>query len=134
MTTTGHDLRRLERHLHHPAAPGEFGEDELVGLPEPVARYFRVAITPGAPLARAAEIEMRGRLKLNGRWLRFRAHEVLSPHDGFVWRARVAGLVAGSDRLVDGHGTGRWAEGEFLRCEVTALTPIVDSPGRESRE
>lgn len=51
---------------------------------------------------------MRGRLRLNGRWLRFRAHEVLAPHDGFVWRARVAGIIAESDRCVDGHGQMGW--------------------------
>lgn len=100
--------RDLGDRLRRSADPGAFHEDELSGLPEPVARYFRAAITPGAPLARAADLEMRGRLNLNGRWLRFRSHEVLAPHDGFVWRARVAGVIAGSDHYVDGRGQMEW--------------------------
>ena len=36
--------------------------------------------------------------------LPFRAHQVLSPPHGFVWTARAAGVIAGSDRYVDGDG------------------------------
>lgn len=108
-TTTGaDDLASIEQRLRVSADHGRFSEEELVGLPEPVARYFNAAIAPGAPLARAADIDMRGKLKLNGRWLPLRAHEVLAPHEGFVWRARVAGVISGSDRCVDGRGVMDW--------------------------
>lgn len=106
--TDTEDLDSLERRLRLRADAGRFSEDELVGLPEPVARYFRAAISPGAALARAADLDMRGRLKLNGRWLPLRAHEVLAPHEGFVWRARVAGVISGSDRCADGRGAMDW--------------------------
>jgi hypothetical protein len=33
---------------------------------------------------------------------------VLSPHHGFVWTARAAGLVAGGDRYADGAGAMQW--------------------------
>jgi Family of unknown function (DUF6544) len=50
---------------------------------------------------------MRGRIKI-GRWLPFRARQVLDPHHGFVWAARTAGVITGSDRYVDGAGGMDW--------------------------
>jgi hypothetical protein len=50
---------------------------------------------------------MRGHIKV-GRWLPFRAHQVLNPHHGLVWAARVAGVIAGSDRYVNGVGGMDW--------------------------
>jgi hypothetical protein len=87
---------------------GTFDATELEDLPEPVKRYLRAAIAPGAALSRAADIRMRGHLKLNGRWLRLRARETLAPLDGFVWRARVAGVISGSDRAAHGGGVLDW--------------------------
>ena len=87
-----------------------FGEDELVGLPAPVQRYFRASIAVGAPLAPAARIEMRGSDQDRAaRWLPFCATEVLAPRRGFVWSARVAGgLFVGSDQYASGLGEMRW--------------------------
>ena len=89
------------------AADGSFTPAELEGLPDPVQRYFRAAIEPGTPLARTALITMNGHLRI-GRWLPFRGTEVLTPHRGFVWWARAAGIVSGSDRYVDGAGELDW--------------------------
>lgn len=50
---------------------------------------------------------MRGRIKL-GRWLSFRAHQSLSVPEGFIWTARIAGVITGSDRYVDGEGAMAW--------------------------
>ena len=73
-----------------PPQPGVFSPGELDGLPEPVLRYLNAAVAPGTPLARTARIRMHGTIRI-GRWLPFRAHEVISPHTGFVWSARAAG-------------------------------------------
>ena len=100
--------RQGEDVLRIPADRGAFDDGDLAGLPEPVMRYLRAAIAQGAPLARAADMVMRGRLRLKGRWLPFRAHEVLAPHEGFVWRARVGGVITGSDRCIGGHGQMDW--------------------------
>jgi Family of unknown function (DUF6544) len=102
------DLQALERRLRLSPASGVFDEGELTGLAEPVARYFRAAIAPGAPLTRAADLDMHGRLRLGGRWLRVRAHEVLAPDTGLIWRARVAQVITGSDRCADGWGIMDW--------------------------
>ena len=121
------DARRLpvgdvERELAQPAAQGVFGEEELEGLPEPVRRYFRAAIAPGTPLALAARLGMRGSIKLGGRWLPFQARQVLAPHRGFVWAARVAGrLFAGSDQYVDRCGWMQW--------RILGMIPFVGADG-----
>lgn len=41
----------LEADIILPPALGAFSERELDGLPEPVRRYVRTSIAPGAPLA-----------------------------------------------------------------------------------
>ena len=96
------------------AADGSFTPAELEGLPGPVQRYFRTAIEPGTPLARTALITMSGRLRI-GRWLPFRGAELLTPHRGFVWWARAAGIISGSDRYVDGIGELDWKLGGLVR-------------------
>jgi hypothetical protein len=84
-----------------------FSSAELEGLPEPVRRYLRTAIVPGTPLAECARLRMRGRIKV-GRWQPFSAREVLNPHEGFIWSARAAGVIAGSDLYFDGAGAMNW--------------------------
>jgi hypothetical protein len=92
-----------------PAAPGRFDPAELDGLPEPVRRHLAMAVAPGTPLATSARLAMRDSIKV-GRWLPFRAHQVLDPHHGFVWAARAAGLITGTDRswTAPGSWTGSW--------------------------
>ena len=95
-------------------ADGSFDPAELKELPDPVQRYLRTAIEAGTPRARTALITMSGRLRM-GRWLPFRAAEVLTPHRGFVWWARAAGIISGSDRYVDGVGELDWRIGGLVR-------------------
>lgn len=87
--------------------PCGFTLEELEALPEPVRRHLRMAISPGTPLAQTVRLRMRGRIKM-GRWLPFRAIQELSPHRGFVWSARVGGVITGSDSYHDGVGEMRW--------------------------
>jgi uncharacterized protein DUF6544 len=84
-----------------------FSGAEVGGLPNPVRRYLEAAVAPGTPLTKCVRLRMRGRIKV-GRWLPFTARQVLNPHEGFVWTARAAGLIAGSDRYLDGAGAMRW--------------------------
>lgn len=87
-----------------PRAVGEFDPSELAGLPGSVARYLSASIAPGAARATAARVAMDGRIRLGGRWLAFRAHEVIAPREGFLWAARVAGVIWGADSLIGGAG------------------------------
>ena len=136
-------VSEFETGLARPGARDVFRDDELVGLPAPVQRYFRAAIAPGTPLALAARLEMQGSIKIGGRWLPFRATEVLAPHRSFLWSARVSGgLFAGSDQYVvsaqmerwgDPNNTGTWALHSF-GFEATARATFggvsIPSQGR----
>jgi hypothetical protein len=113
-------LSELEGRLLRAAEPGTFGGAELDGLPEPVQRHLAAAIAPGTPLAVGARLRMRGRIKV-GRWLPFRAREVLGPQHGFVWAARAAGVIAGSDRYLDGAGGMDW--------KLAGLVTVVHADG-----
>jgi hypothetical protein len=104
---SGKATREPEARLLRPAGPERFGPAELDGLPGPVRRHLAQAIAPGTPLHTAARLTQRGQIKV-GRWLPFRARQVLSPGQGFVWTARAAGIIAGSDRYLDGAGAMRW--------------------------
>jgi hypothetical protein len=113
-------LSELEGRLLQAPAPGRFTSSELDGLAEPVRRHLTQAIAPGTPLATSVWLRMRGRIKV-GRWLPFRACQILSPHHGFVWSARAAGVIAGSDRYVDGAGVMDW--------KLAGLVTVVHAEG-----
>ena len=112
------DIRR--QLLPGPEPPWAFTDAELDGLPDPVGRYLRAAIAPGTPLATAARFRMRGQIKL-GRWIPFRAEELLAPHQGFHWAARAAGVISGFDRHVGGQGRMRW--------RLLGLVPVMWADG-----
>ncbi|MCZ7530237.1 MAG: hypothetical protein M5U31_07760 [Acidimicrobiia bacterium] len=110
---------REQRRLALPAATA-FDPAEIAGLPEPVRRYFTAAIAPGTPASRSVELRMRGSIRI-GRWMPFRADEILTPLRGFVWRARAAGIISGSDRFVDDKGVMRW--------KLAGVVPVMSAEG-----
>jgi hypothetical protein len=119
--------RELERVAR---ATGERFHPELVATaPEPVRRYFTAAVAPGTQLASGALLTMRGRIKI-GRWLPFRARQVLVPRHGTVWSARVAGVIVGSDRYASGAGGMDWKLPGLLRV-VRAEGPDVSRSAAE---
>jgi hypothetical protein len=97
-----------------------FSRDEVRGLDEPVQRYFTTAIEPGTPLFTAARLAMHGRIKV-GRWVPFRATELLAPRTGFLWRATAAGTITGFDRYLAGEGRMQWRLG--------GVVPLIDAGG-----
>lgn len=104
------------------AAPDEpLDADDLDGLPEMVRRYFRQSLAAGEPVIRAARLRMRGHIKI-GRWLPFRAREVLDPMRGFVWRVHVAGgLIRGFDRYL--------ADESQMKMALLGVLPVVNQRG-----
>ena len=117
---TGTGIASWERALGRSPAQGTFDGEEIAGLPEPVQHHLTAAIRSGSALTTAVGLKMHGRIKV-GRWLSFRARQVLSPHEGFLWTARAAGLIAGSDRYLDGVGAMRW--------KVAGLITVADGEG-----
>lgn len=90
-----------------------FSDTELEGLESPVVRHLRHAIAPGTPLIQCGRLSMRGSIKL-GRWLPFRARQVLAPHFGFIWAARIAKVISGADQYLGGTGGMDWKLGGLL--------------------
>lgn len=128
-------LRSAEARLGHLPSSGSFVEGELEGLPDPVRRYFHASIASGTPLARSARLRMRGSIKQGRWWLPFRAEQMVAPLHGFVWAARVAGVLVGSDRYAAGAGVMEWTLLGLVRV-VRAEGPDIahSSAGRAGAE
>ena len=106
-----------------PPSTGVFDPDGLARLPAPARRYLAHAIVPGTPLASAVRLRMHGEIKLKG-WLPFTAEQVISWHQGMIWKAtvRMHGLpVSGFDRYLDGEGAMRW--------KLLGLVPVMTASG-----
>lgn len=114
-----HHSATAEQQLHQPVERA-FDPASIQSLPAPVRRYLCHAIEPGAPLIRSARLQMRGHIKV-GRWLPFRATEVLAPPQGFEWRARAALLISGFDRYLSGSGDMQW--------KLAGLFPVAAATG-----
>ena len=95
---------------------------DLSTVPDPVRRYFERALGSDPRPARGAVLEMRGQIKL-GRWLPFRARQLLAPRHGTVWRARVGWVISGSDRFVGGDGGMDW--------RVLGVVPVMRASGAD---
>lgn len=128
-------LQAMEARLGQQPVGDSFTEHELKGLPDAVCRYLRASIAPGTPLAQSAHIRMRGSVKQGRWWLPFRARQILAPRYGFVWAARVGGVLVGSDRYIDGEGLMEWKLLSLVRL-VHAEGPDIahSSAGRAGAE
>ena len=111
--------------------PACFDVRELAGLPVPVQRYFRVALTAGQPMIAAVDVEHAGTLNIADkgayRWKTFSSGQrILGRRPGFVWDARVAvfpGLpVHVYDAYVAGEGT--------LHLALFGLTSLARLQGK----
>jgi hypothetical protein len=99
----------------------------VADLPPLAQRYFAQAITPGTPLCRRVELEMRGTFIMQGRSFPMSARQVLAPPLGFVWQAKMgSGLLrfAGSDAYRSG-GTS------WTRFRLLGLVPLVRAGGTQ---
>jgi hypothetical protein len=132
-----------------------FTQQQLAGLPGPVARYFEFALTPGQTLVRRAHIRWAGEFFIRGAWNRFSAAQEYAVHPpGFVWDADIRlapflpvlvrdgyiggegvmlGKMAGLVSLVDQHGTPELAAGALVRYLAEAVwfpTALLSKGGR----
>jgi len=110
------------------ALPATFSPEELSGLPDPVARYFAFALTPGQPLVRRARIRWEGefRTRPNAKWSPFVAMQDFTVRPpGFVWDATMHMMPLVPVRVRDGYVAG---EGVMLG-KVAALFPVADQRG-----
>jgi len=93
-------------------------------LPDPARRFLRRAVTDGAPLAPAVELEMVGAIKLGPRWFPFTARQILRRNVGLIWQATVGGHILrfkGADTL--------GPDGARLDFKLHGLIPVARATG-----
>ncbi len=141
-----------------PIAPKTYSANELSGLPAPVQRYFRAALTDGQLMIVAASVEHTGTFNMNvtgdDQWRPFSsAQRVITQRPGFDWEARIAMLPVLPVRVHDAYiagegmlhaslfglvsmanlrGTPEMAQGELLRWFAEAAwypTALLPSQG-----
>ncbi len=96
---------------------------ERADLPSAARRYLEHSIPSAPGRAAAVRLKMHGELKL-GRWLPFKAEQVIHWNRGMIWRAtvRLLGMpIRGADRLVGGQGVMRW--------KLLGLIPLMRASG-----
>ncbi len=106
--------------------PATFEERELQGLPAPVARYFRIALTLGQPLIEAASIEHSGTFNMdeqgNQRKPFTSTQRVITRRPGFDWDGHIALMPGVPVRVHDAYVAG---EG-ILHAALFGLIPLVN--------
>jgi hypothetical protein len=150
-------LERLEA-ARLPHTPARYdAARELEGLPAPVQRYFRSALTDGQPMVAVVSIEHQGSFNMGeaaDQWKPFTSQQrVLTRRPGFVWDGKVAMLpglhvhvhdayvagegilrpaILGLFTLADLRGGGEIARGELMRFFAEAAwypTALLPSQG-----
>jgi hypothetical protein len=124
-------LARIEA-ARLPPSIARYDARETEGLPEPVRRYFRAALTDGQPIVTAVSIRQAGTFNMSEtgqQWQPFTASQrVIARRPGFVWDARISMLPGVPVHVHDAYVTGAGA----LHGAVLGLIPVVtleDSPG-----
>lgn len=106
-----------------------FTEAELDGLPAPVVRYFRAALSEGQRMIRSARLEQRCEFLLRPQrndWRPFTATEHFGARPaGFVWNARIRMAPGLSTRVRDGFVEGRG----FVRASLLGIFSLVAVEG-----
>ena len=110
-------------------SPTRYDVRELDGLPAPVQRYFRAALTDGQPIIAAVTIDMTGTFNMSPtgeRWMQFASRQrVVTHRPGFLWDAAIRILPGVNVRVVDSYiaGIGR------LRAAVQGFFVMADLRG-----
>ncbi|HMS85284.1 MAG TPA: hypothetical protein PKD12_16705 [Nitrospira sp.] len=109
--------------------PGRFDTHEVDGLPPPVQRFFRTALSDGMPLVAVASVEQAGTFNIgetSDQWKDFTATQrVVTRHPGFLWDARVAMLPGVAVHVHDAYVQG---EG-LLHAAIAGLVTVAELRG-----
>ena len=130
-TATQSLLAALEAGRLPPSAStaARYDPSEIAGLPAPVQRYFRAALTPGQAIVSAATIEMTGTFNMSAtgeQWSRFASRQrVTTRRPGFLWDARISLLPGLTVRVVDGYIVGNG----LLQASIQGLFSMADMRG-----
>lgn len=128
--------KRTRRLIHRiiapdrPGPPQHISFDRLNRLPPPVARYLRLALTPGHRAPRRVRISQDGELRLANKrkaWKWYSARQYLQADTpAYVWDARVDLMPFADLRVVDSYQQGRAA----LRVKLMSSLPLIEDENR----
>ena len=111
------------------AAPAHYDVSEIDGLPAPVQRYFRAALTPGQAMVSTATLQMTGTFNMSAtgeQWKPFTSRQqVTTRRPRFLWDARISMLPGVTVRVVDSYIVGKGR----LRASVLGLITMADLQG-----
>jgi hypothetical protein len=112
-----------------PIGAKKYGADDLIGLPAPVQRYFRLALKDGQSMVSAVSLEHIGTFNTSEtgeQWRPFTSTQRFVTHrPGFDWDARIAMMPGISVRVHDAYVAG---EG-ILHAALFGLVTLVDMRG-----
>ena len=118
-----------------PAVPLAYSANELDGLPAPVVRYFRFALTDGQFRVQRARLTQAGEFALRpGEWKSFTAIEILATAPpAFQWDATIWMMPLLPVRVRDGYAAGVGAmEGRLFG--LFSVANVRDTPEMASGE
>jgi hypothetical protein len=102
-----------------------FSYKQLVGLPEPVRRYFKHVLKEGQPYISYARIKHTGQFKTapNNEWADIEGESYFTAQKpGFIWKGTTT-LLTARDRFISDKGR--------LTVSLLSLYPIVDGKGEK---
>ncbi|MEI7643715.1 MAG: DUF6544 family protein [Chloroflexales bacterium] len=112
-----------------PVGPTVYHTSELIGLPAPVQRYFRAALTDGQPMIAAVTLEHTGTFNMSlttDQWKPFTSTQrVITQRPGFDWEARIALMPGLPVRVHDAYIAG---EG-MLHASLFGLVSVANMRG-----
>ena len=119
-----------------PVRPKTVDFRELEGLPAPVQRFFRVALTEGQPMVTEVRVRHRGTFNMGEaaeQWKPFTSDQkVVAQRPGFDWDGRIALLPGLTVRVHDAYIAGEGVLeaallGLFLLVNVRGISDIAES-------
>lgn len=105
-----------------------FGYEQLAGLPDPVARYFRHVLKEGQPYIASAKVTHNGLFKTNlkKKWKKIEGEQYFTASPpGFVWKG-VTDFFSARDMYVGKKGR--------LVVLLLSIIPIIDANGATYNE
>jgi hypothetical protein len=109
--------------------PDEFHLYEIAQLPEPVRRYFCIALQPGQAMVQSARILESGEFRVGdacAKWSPFTAEQHFTGgRPGFVWHARINIGPFTTVRVCDSFIRGMGA----MQGRLASLIPVVNQSG-----
>ncbi len=118
-------LRKRLEAARVPHAVERYDARELLGLPAPVQRYFRAALTDGQAIITAVSIEHAGTFNMSAtaeQWKPFTSQQrVVTRRPGFAWDARVMMFPGVPVHVHDGYIAGAG----MLHGAVLGLVTVV---------